>query len=328
MLLVLLAAPLLLGVTPEPFEQTELIRDVTFQNGFQVKNNETLAITGELRNRVFDQQPAPNWILEQWHSRGVIDASDHGQPCADEGSRGNWCWANRYKKIAIGPDGLMLSVDSVAEWDRRYRRDLSPLFPHLLLEQTFAHEHEDRPSIADMRALNMSLSFALENSEPLNEVSEGYDPNKHATQFLVYVTVQNLRSAPGEGYGEYVWFGIPLYDDRFQFVEQGRHIDEYTRRLIWSVGQKEFMRRSIHDERSQRIAYDILPQVTEALDYAYRHGLLKQKDPSYYKIGGVNVGFEMPGMSKTSFRLRQLSLKADHRRLQSPTKLADNAHRG
>ena len=164
--------------------------------------------------------PPPIWRLMQAYSKQSIAAVEPVTLAA-----GQKRWTNAYKEFTLGngtPDAdFILAVNSIEEYGNQYRSANAP-WPHLLLEQDICapggHLSEAGPSLADCQAMTLRVSVQLRYASNLHERDRGYSEGKHAAQFQLYFTLQNLnRQSPGYG-EEYVWFGVPFYDDRYPVI--------------------------------------------------------------------------------------------------------------
>ena len=141
----------------------------------------------------------------------------------------------------------------------------------------------------------------------------GYTPLLHAAQFQIFFSVQNLN-LKSAGYGQYLWFGVPLYDDReripkaYQAKDAGK--EDATGMFIYTVAGREFTTRSLHDREWVTIDKDLLPLMRDGLKAAWQSGFLKDSQSlADYRITGMNLGWEVPGIVDVEMQLRDLSLK-------------------
>jgi hypothetical protein len=138
-----------------------------------------------------------------------------------------------------------------------------------------------------------------------------YSPGLHAAQFQIFFSVQNLnRQSPG--YGKYLWFGIPIYDDRHRVVPGHKAQDTGgTSMFIYSLAGEVFSTKSAHDREWITLDKDLLPLMREGLEYAWGRNFLKESQAlADYRIAGMNIGWEVPGTFDVDLQIRQLSLKA------------------
>ena len=86
-------------------------------------------------------------------------------------------------------------------------------------------------------------------------------------------------------------------------------VDGFTQKLIYSVGVEPFTSEKIADGNWMTIGGNLLPHMKAGLQEAWNRGiLLDSQDFAYYKIGGVNLGWEMPGLNDASLQIRNYSL--------------------
>jgi len=136
-----------------------------------------------------------------------------------------------------------------------------------------------------------------------------YSPRLHAAQFQIFLTVQNLnRKSPG--YGDFPWLGIPLYDDRNRIPRRFANPDAASK-FIYTPSGERYTTQSAHDKNWVIIDRDLLPIIREALRAAWDRRFLKDsRDPADYRVGGINIGWEVPGIFDVEMQVRDLSLKA------------------
>ena len=128
-------------------------------------------------------------------------------------------------------------------------------------------------------------------------------------------SIQNLNQRT-PGYGEYVWLSISTYDDRYFVQTQERdrtQIDLGTKRLIYHIPSLNLSRASTHRGEWVRFHGDILPFAKRAVEMAYEKGMIQSRHLSDYKIGGMNIGYELTGLNTATFQFRGLSVKASAR---------------
>jgi hypothetical protein len=288
----------------------ELIADRHFQLGFGVldqNGQQTTVIHASMGND-------PAWNLAEWHSSSTVaNITPNVLPS------GFYQWADGNKDFRFGPEGaedyeLYMAINSDHEYGGVYRQAGEP-WPHLLIEQSLSapYYHTNHgPGCPPLNELN-SLVFNLDVRLLYNQtiIEDGYDPNLHCAQFLVYFTVQNLNPN-SSGYGKYVWLGIPVFDDRYESVDGGVSYDEGTQTLINTIPYDSCASESTHSGNWVHINVDILPYAIQALQYAWDHGYLTEsQDLADYKIGGMNMGWEAPGRNISTMVVKNMSLYAD-----------------
>jgi hypothetical protein len=289
----------------------ELISDTHFQNGFSV-----LAPTypPEVQGTIgFDSTRTPIWTCGQWGSKSsLIDIPPTVMP------NGWYNWENSEKRIYIGPVGgedydILFGVNSYNEYDGVYRQ-LGESWPHLLVEQRLSPPDNAGPGSPSMNAVT-NLAFhveaKLENDSTIIEI--GYDANIHAAQFLIYFTVQNLNpNSPGYG-AQYIWLGVQIFDDRNERPAEYINHDDGTQTLIYSIAYDSVATKSVHSNEWISFDVDLYPYALKGLEEAWLRGYLSaSQDLADYKLGGMNMGWELPGMNIGEMKIRNLSLIASN----------------
>ncbi|MEA1951341.1 MAG: hypothetical protein U9N87_08150, partial [Planctomycetota bacterium] len=293
-------------------EQISLITDTSFDRGFVVFAPEhPPTVQGNLQ---WDTSGGPPvWDLAQWASQSTIWGVTPTQLPS-----GAWRYANADKEIIVGggpsagESDLVLTINGVNEYGGQFRGSSDP-WPHLLVAQRISDPGgqigSQSPSIADMTSLDFQIDARLLYDN--RTLTAGYDPSIHASQYNIFYTVQNLNTASA-GYGDFLWFGTALYDDREDVT--GRHvmIDEFTQKLIYSIGIENFTSEHIADGNWMSVSGDLLPHMKAALDTAWSNGiLLDSQDYADYRIGGVNMGWEMMGLNDASMQIRNYNVVAN-----------------
>ncbi len=282
--------------------QRQLIRDARFRHGF------TLIAPKPGKRVAYGQLPGesptakPVWDLDQWSSRFPL-AAQPPQVVPDGALR----FANKAKCVTLGAAGahradISLAVYGHIEYDGKARKAGEP-WVHLLLLQPI----ENPPSLGDISAARFHVEARLLHSKLFR--TEDYRPTLHAAQAQVFFSVQN-RNRTSPGYGQYLWFGVPLYDDRFLSPEEYQAKDTGgTDMFIYTPAARVFTNRSAHDGDWITIDTDILPLMHQGLTAAWEHGFLKDsRDCADYRIAEMNIGWEVPGLFDVEMQFRNLSL--------------------
>ena len=282
----------------------ELIKDNHFRQGF------VLWETPPGKHVKYGELPGaenlkPVWGLSQWSSRFPL-AADAGVKLSD----GSVVWSNAAKVVTVGPAGsehadVCFAVNTGVEYSPKSRNVGEP-WVHLLVEQ----ELEPPVPLAKLSAARFHIEARLLRSKRLPMAN--YTPDVHAAQFQVYITVQD-RKQGSKGYGDLVWFEVPIYDDRDRFPKEFKAQDfGGTAKFIFTPDGKIFSDVSAHDGKWVTIDKDLLPLMREALETAWARGFLPgSKEFADYYIGGVYMGWELPGSFDVAMQVRNLSLKAE-----------------
>ncbi len=283
-------------------KERELIRDPHFQNGFVLLKAETgrRVPYGTLVGLTQDARPV--WDLAQWSSKHPFELAPPRKLAS-----GSIQYTNEGKTVTVGTPGstdgdIALGVNASAEYGGRARKKGEP-WVHLLLQQTIEHP----PALADITSARFHIEARLKSSKKID--TPDYSPGLHAAQFQVFFSVQN-RNRQSAGHGQYVWFGVPLYDDRHEFPTAHKSKDTAgTNMFIFTPSGKTYTSQSAHSGKWITIDKDLLPLMRESLELAWKRDFLQDsKSFDDYHIAGMNIGWEVPGIFDVEMQVRNLSL--------------------
>lgn len=284
----------------------ELIRDPHFERGCSLYEPKTGRHVEYGTIAGVAPGAKPVWGLAQWSSREKL------LPAPPEIlSSGGLRYSNAAKVVTFGAPGtadadLTLAVNGGFEYAGRPRQKGEP-WPHLLVEQRI----ENPPSLATLSQAKFHIAARLKNSRRL--AMPGYSPQVHAATIQVFFSLQN-QNKKSAGYGQYLWFGVPFYDDRHRISKSHQAKDggkeDATGMFIYTVAGEEFITQSLHDREWVTIDKDLLPYMRAGLQTAWSRGFLKDSQSlADYHIAGMNLGWEVTGILDVEMQLRDLSLQ-------------------
>lgn len=282
----------------------ELIRDTHFRDGFIAWRPQPGDHVRDCVLTGFDPKASPVWGLDQWNSKFPL------RPVTEPvTSGGTLCWSNVAKSVTLAPAGttaadISLAANSLPEYGPHARLATEP-WVHLLVEQEFV----STPAFDRLAFARLHVEAKLLHSRNLHEGD--YSSEVHAAQFQIFFTVQN-RNLQSPGHGDLLWFGVPLYDNRARLPQayQARDFGG-TAKFIFTPAAETFTSKSTHDADWVTIDRDLLPLMNEALRQAWSKGYLSAStNLADYAIGGMNMGWELPGTFDVAMHIRNLSLQA------------------
>ena len=119
------------------------------------------------------------------------------------------------------------------------------------------------------------------------------------------------RTKDSAGYGEYVWFGLQLWDNRTQggavseFAAEDAGKADATHAFIYNPGGEKFLkngRQPMVGERN-KIDFDVIETAKYALETAKKRGFLPNTNWEDIYVGGMNFGFEVTGTYNVSAKI-------------------------
>lgn len=191
-------------------------------------------------------------------------------------------------------------------------------WPHLLIG---ADSLATNPRcIANFSELTYSMDVKINYCEN-TMTEEEYDPSRHCAQTTAYFIIQNLERG-SKGYGEFIWFGIPIYDNRSDFPGSMLIIDGdpsedsdrgATGAVIYVIGGDDMLE-EIYDGVNPKdgewahAEVNILPYIKAALMLAQNKGLMTNTTFEQLSVGGFNLGWEVTGEFRASMDVKNISL--------------------
>ena len=255
----------------------------------------------------------PAWGLAQWHSR--FDLGEHVNSTPAQGNVARFDGAKSVTQL-LDLDGasptMLFRLDGNTEYEGVSPERGAP-WPHLLAEQRFV----ENPRVDQLESVPFHIQYRLLRSE--SHKDGGWSDQRHTAQFLFYLTVQNLNpDSPGRG--DYLWFGVPMYDARHgtptahMAPDVGTEMKGGTGKFIYNPSGETYTDKSVVDGEWITIDKDLLPLIREALAMAWDRGYLQDsQDESDYGLGGMNIGWEVTGTIDVEMAFSELRIDAELR---------------
>ncbi len=286
-------------------ESREIIQDRNFQNGVRIQGHttsypspiDTLYPFSHSTDTVY-------WLLPQWGSKHVMQ---HIMPII---SNDTVIYHNNAKKVSFFKNKnqtveITLAVIASEEYD--HPRQMNEDWPHLLLEQYFYNPVKLNEAEKLIYKTRCKLLYST------NKMGDQFNPDLHTTQISQYFTIQDSNKN-SDSYGDFLWFGIPFYDYRYEYTElyaaQDLGKDDASQKFIFSVASRNIFDGTVHDQQWITIDKDILPFIKEAFQTAQQRGYLTGSKFEDLVITTMNVGWEVPGIFDCAIVFDTPSLKA------------------
>lgn len=307
----------------DPAAPRELVPDPSFAGWFHLRGLGLPTDDGRVKGvfRTSGQVGDPVWTLAQWASRhSFADPAATRQYQPEEGV---FAISNASKRVTADTrrGELELALFASACYDRPRRAGES--WPHLLAQAplTDTRYPADACRVAALKRLDVAFDCRLDFFADRQPEA---DPKLHAAQFQLFLYVQNLTQGD-DGFGDMLWFGIPVFDNRFPVKEETYQRDggkaDASGKFIYSLPSRAcladgegFVRGGRllagRDARWAKVRVDAAPWIVYAYRLARKHGYLQTTELDDLYVSGLNVGWEMPGAYDAAMRLRGLSVKA------------------
>lgn len=305
----------------DPRLPRELVPDPTFAGWFHIRGlgvpDDDGAVQGVFRSSGKVGKPA--WTLAQWASRhNLADpaASRQLQLDADR-----FAITNASKRVVVNSRTGEIELGLFASACYGHARRAGESWPHLLasVPLTDTRYASEACRVTGMKRLDVSFSCRLDTFADRQPKA---DPKLHAAQFQLFLYVQNLKQGD-DGFGDMMWFGIPVFDNRFPVKEEHYQRDggkaDASGKFIYGLSSKVCLADSEGFVRNNRLLAgkdarwvdfraNVAPWIVYAYKLARKNGFLATTELQDLYVSGLNFGWEMPGAYDASMRLRDLSL--------------------
>ncbi len=199
---------------------------------------------------------------------------------------------------------MLLELNASKEYEHP-RRDKEE-WPHILFQEAF----NAQPMVKDLEKLVLQMDILMHKSER-HMTEEEYNPSLHTIQYIMYIYVY---STAGLDSGQYMFFGIPIYDYRYKVMPEQGMIDAGTAgntgNFIYQMSTFDYLPNGLMVGKQEHIEIDLIKSLGSALVLANTYGKFTNSTINDLYITSMNIGFEIPGTFDCSIELSGLSLMA------------------
>ena len=292
-----------------------LISDPNWTQGFKLKSTTTVnaKVIGNLDyNKTTTKEPF--WEMAQWWTPDEYNFLNSNYTLLKENVHQ---YENESRKAIIDTNNgsFQMTLNSEAEYLKNYGQKDKPSgksWSHFLLEQNFDSTQQFHMNMFE--SLTVSFDFSIDECEYRGDKADG---SQEAAQFLFYL---RLFNTPAEGEDEKdvgrknanIWFGLPLFDSRYDFVGEYRQGDTgfvgATGSLIYSISSKEFLDEKIQYKKTYHVEIDVLEYLKDAIIFGVMNDYLPNCQWKNMVLSYLNVGWELPGSFFASSTLSNLDI--------------------
>lgn len=303
--------------TTETTEETklqtlELLSDTSFLNGFTItpadndpQPNNRYPLDYDLTYS--DSTGDIQWLLCQHGCRyGLADKyTIDGEDVLFD--NGYYYIQDTAKELVIGTEDNSLTFTVNTSLEYLAPRKDKEAWPHLIIEQGLVNQVE----IKDLDELNLKMNVTLNKSDLMMSDTE-YNESLHTAQFIMYIVVRTNSALDS---GEFIWFGIPVYDARYNYIAENGMIDAGTSgntgMFIYHSPSNEYLPNSLPIGIEQQIDFDLIPYLSRALALAKQQDKFLNSTIEDLYLTSMNIGWEIPGTYDVSITISDFSLVAD-----------------
>lgn len=268
----------------------ELVQDRAFKNGLILRGDNSSYPEAVGYFYPFGMsEKEPNWALAQWGTRNVM------KDISPVTRNDSIIYQQDEKRIFFYPQkggNMKIGLEVFASKEYPVPRKPGEDWVHLLLEQNFTKLILLKTIQSIEYKIKAKLLFCN------NRMGEEYRPDLHTAQITLFLTVQN-RVKDSPQYGDFFWFGLPLYDFRYEKIAeygaQDLGKEDASKKFISTVASDELFHGSIHSMDWITIDKNILPLIKRSFETAQSRGYMKDSRWEDLCISSMNLGWEVPG---------------------------------
>lgn len=299
-------------------ERIDILFDTKFETGIHLLGTSTE--TGRETFRKLDysgmakKTESPLWMMSQWNSKYDLSVELDSGRSVEKKEGSFYIYEDPSKTIRVDPTvgTIDLNYRSSVDYSEGPRTEYQP-WSHMLIEQNF----ENPVMISDLSKLYVETDFTITQMDRKMSNAE-YDPNVHAAQLLWYITLTNMSEEHGIR-GDYIWFGVPLYDNRGISKSDTISYDAGTDRYIYAFSPVNYYSedaiesqdlRTIYIRTKKAIAfkYDIYSLFEKAFRKVQKKGGLKGARFEDMAVTYMNLGWELPGTFDVDVTFRKIDI--------------------
>ena len=280
-----------------------LFGDPYIKNGIHI-----LAVDGTAGKTIGfgSSQGAASWTFAQWHSRydlrnyeslkykdkgTAFELASYGAKNSD----GQYIPA-KILKIDTKIPSIYMELNAELEFDKP--KEDGEGWPHTLLSQDFSG---NLVHVCEQKEIKAHMEYAV--TKFVDRMNGQADASRHCAQLVWYVTLQN-RNPESDGFGQYIWFGFNLWDNRHsggvcpEYAAQDLGKEDATKAFIYQPASTVFFdeKRMPTVGEQTKIEFDFLPLAKQAFELAKSRGYLPQTTWEDIYIGSMNFGWEVTGI--------------------------------
>lgn len=293
-------------------KEVELLSDNNFRNGFSIAPadkspmpDNRYPLPYELRYNGNEDEPI-QWNIAQWGCvHGIADEyalSGKEPDILDE----SFIFEDYSKKIIVNPSEGIITLELNASKEYIEPRINGEGWSHLIMEQGLI----EQPLISEVDSITLNMDILLNKSE-LYMTDEEYNASLHTAQYIMYIVIQSNAAKDA---GEFMWFGIPIYDARYLHMDERGQADAGTSgntgKFIYQMPTLDYMPNGITVGEKIHINIDLIPYMRRAIDLANEKGFMINTTVDDLFLTSMNIGFEVPGTYDVSVELSNFSLLA------------------
>lgn len=306
------------SVKPTPAsERVEIMGDVGFSTGIHLLGTDA-GTDGRTTYRKLDwggtakTTETPVWVMAQWCSKYDLSKELDAGRSVEKKEGDTFVYEDPSKTLKYNTKTKAIDLIYRTSSDYDTPRKPEQGWSHMLLEQNFANA----PLIGDVDEVRVAIDFTI-NQMDRKMTDEEFNYDIHTAQLVWFITLTNMSSVYGTQ-GDYIWFGVPLYDARGMARENTIQYDKGTAHYIYGLAVHEYLDDKIEYSSYDKdylpvktdmsFDYNIYPMFKKAFDTVQQNGGMQGARFEDMAVTYMNMGWEIPGTYDVGVTIRNLDI--------------------
>jgi len=285
-------------------DTVQTIADTFYKNGLSIISPDGSTTTTAT---TVNDGATPSWIVGQWDSVGSLNNTSE--------ENGVFTYWDSAKMLSIDTNTGAIAMDmkGSVEYANGGRTQVAEDWPHLLMQQDYFGDKLIH--LSEMESVNMQMKYTVTKcTEPIPE--HNYDkPKLHCAQFVWYITLQN-RTEGHEDFGKYMWFGMVLFDNRYQgaVYERTNKTADNSDQFIYQPGTADWSPTGTMATLNETMTIDF--NILDVAKVAYNEATKWSRWDQVFSsttwedlyVGSMNFGIEIPGTYDMSVDIEHVGI--------------------
>ena len=259
----------------------------------------------------------PVWSLAQHASAYSLVDPKYRTP---EVKDGTYIYSDPATTFAVNPTKgeVTLAIDGAKEYskddDGDGIRDGVNLLPrtgsenwvHLLLSSTLY----PKVTFAEISKLEFEIDMTLNKCVNVLEergMRQLFNEGAHAAQITMYFMVYSNSAADQ---GKYFWYGVSMFDSRYDSMPPSSLFDKGTNSMIIGSGTEVILSEPVRQGKTYSISYDMIENMKKGLETCHSKGILTNTTVDDLYLCDFNLGWELPGIYDVSITFANFGVYA------------------
>ena len=110
--------------------------------------------------------------------------------------------------------------------------------------------------------------------------------------------------------GKYFWYGVSMFDSRYDSMPPSSLFDKGTNSMIIGSGTEVILSEPVRQGKTYSISYDMIENMKKGLETCHSKGILTNTTVDDLYLCDFNLGWELPGIYDVSITFANFGVYA------------------